>query len=52
VQCTNAGLIRDVSGLLLEVGREARLKVIKGSGLAANGADDAPIATAELLDER
>jgi hypothetical protein len=52
VQCTNAGLIRDVRGLLLEAGREARLKVIKGSGLAANGADDVPIAAAELLDER
>src|SRR3984885_2385282 len=52
VQRTNAGLIRDVRGLLLQTGREARLKVIKGSGLAANGADDVPIAAAELLDER
>src|ERR1700677_2049702 len=52
VQCTNAGLLRDVRRLLLEAGREAHLKVIKGSGLAANGADDVPIAATILLDER
>lgn len=45
--------IRDVSGLLLQADRRrSGLKVIEGGGLAANGADDVPIAPAELLDER